>query len=216
MRTTAPAASPVRDRILDAADRLLARYGYRKTTMDDLAAEAGIGKGTTYLHFRGKEEVALSALDRMVARLLERLDAIADEETLAPKRLERMLTARVLHRFDYAQPHSKSIDEVLSALRPQLLERRAHYFEEEASRIARVVRDGVKAGLLRTPDPLATGRTLVTATNALLPYSLSVEELGRRREVETRAERLIDLLLAGLRVPAGFHARRRTPPRGGS
>ena len=35
----------VHDLILDAADRLLARYGYRKMTMDDLAREVGIGQG---------------------------------------------------------------------------------------------------------------------------------------------------------------------------
>jgi len=53
MRTTL-APADVRDAILDAAERLLARYGYRKMTMDDLASEAGIGKGTTYLHFPSK------------------------------------------------------------------------------------------------------------------------------------------------------------------
>ena len=35
----------IREIILDAADRLLARYGYKKMTMDDLAQEVGIGKG---------------------------------------------------------------------------------------------------------------------------------------------------------------------------
>ena len=40
----------------------------------------------------------------------------------------------------------------------------------------------------------------MTATNALLPYSLSVRELGKRRIIETRAARVIDLLIAGLRA----------------
>ena len=40
--------------ILDAVDVLLARYGYRKMTMDDVARQVGIGKGTIYLHFLGK------------------------------------------------------------------------------------------------------------------------------------------------------------------
>ena len=38
-----------RDRILDAAERLLARFGYKKTTMEDIAREAGLGKRTLYL-----------------------------------------------------------------------------------------------------------------------------------------------------------------------
>ena len=221
MRTVSPTDVPTRERILDAADRLLARYGFRKTTMDDLAGEAGIGKGTTYLHFSSKGEVALGAIDRMVARLIESLEAIAAESAPAADRLRRMLLLRVMHRFDYAQPHSQSLDEVLAALRPALLERRERYFRDEASRIAQVMREGVREGRLRAADPNGAAHTLITATNALLPYSLSVEELGRRRDVESRAERLIDLLLAGLHAPAStrsqpVHPRSRTSPRGGS
>ena len=37
--------------ILDAADRLLNQFGYKKMTMDNLAQETGIAKGTLYLHF---------------------------------------------------------------------------------------------------------------------------------------------------------------------
>jgi AcrR family transcriptional regulator len=48
----------IRDEILDATDRLLARFGYKKMTIDDLAQEVGIGKGTVYLHFSSKEEIA--------------------------------------------------------------------------------------------------------------------------------------------------------------
>ena len=74
-----PAATPtgLRTRILDAADRLLARHGYRGMTVDDIAAEAGIGKGTVYLAFSSKEEVALSCIDRMAEDLLVELRRIA-------------------------------------------------------------------------------------------------------------------------------------------
>lgn len=40
-----------RDRILDAAERLLGRFGYRKMTVEDIAVEARIGNGTVYLSF---------------------------------------------------------------------------------------------------------------------------------------------------------------------
>jgi AcrR family transcriptional regulator len=58
----------VRNTILDATDRLLARHGYRGMTMEELAREAGVGKGTLYLHFSSKEDVALSSIDRRIAR----------------------------------------------------------------------------------------------------------------------------------------------------
>src|SRR5437763_2442013 len=52
------------ERILDAATTLLVRWGYRKTTIDDVAREAGVGKGTIYLHWKDKNELFRAALRR--------------------------------------------------------------------------------------------------------------------------------------------------------
>src|SRR6185503_5139777 len=80
----------VKEAILDATDRLLARFGYRKMTVEDIAAEAGIGKGTIYLHFTSKEEVVLSHIDRIVERLNGQLTEIARSQTTAAERLQSM------------------------------------------------------------------------------------------------------------------------------
>lgn len=45
------------ERILDAAAELLLRWGYRKITVEDIAREAGVGKGTVYLHWKTKQAV---------------------------------------------------------------------------------------------------------------------------------------------------------------
>ena len=45
----------IKDLILDAADRLLNQFGYKKMTMDNLARETGIAKDALYLHFSSKE-----------------------------------------------------------------------------------------------------------------------------------------------------------------
>jgi len=61
----------VKDAIMDATDRLLVRFGYRKMTVEDVAAEAGIGKGTIYLHFSSKKRlcslisIGLSSVSRV-------------------------------------------------------------------------------------------------------------------------------------------------------
>jgi AcrR family transcriptional regulator len=52
------------ERILDAAAALLVRWGYRKTTIDDVAREAGVGKGTIYLHWRDRNELFRAAIMR--------------------------------------------------------------------------------------------------------------------------------------------------------
>jgi AcrR family transcriptional regulator len=197
MRTTlAPAA--IRDAILDAAERLLAYYGYRKTTMDDLAREAGIGKGTVYLHFPSKEEVALCTIDRIVDRLLERLRAIADADEPVAERLQRMLFTRVLFRFDSVKDYSQSLDDLLASLRKAYLVRRQRYFEAEAEVFARVLRQGRDTAQLVFDDALATAHALLLATNALLPSALSARELGKRKDIQEKATRVSQLLLAGL------------------
>jgi AcrR family transcriptional regulator len=190
----------IRDVILDAADRLLARYGYKKMTIDDLASEVGIGKGTIYLHFNSKEEVALARVDRIIDRLKQQLQGVAKSDDLPATRIRKMLVMRVLYRFDSVQLYTRSISELLAEIRPALLVRREAHFEEEARIFAKVLVEGRKGGSFSFKDPLGTAHSLLLATNSLLPYSLSVRELGERSEVEAKTARLADLLINGLRV----------------
>jgi TetR/AcrR family fatty acid metabolism transcriptional regulator len=187
-----------RDAILDATDRLLTRFGYKKMTIDDLAAEVGIGKGSVYLHFESKEEIALSHVDRIVERLKRRLSEIASTNASAADRICQMLIERVLFRFDSVQHYTQSLNEMLSVLRPRLLDRRKKYFNEEAGIIADVIREGQKEGELAKGDPLDISLTLLSATNSLLPYSLSAYELGERDELKERTRKIADLLVKGL------------------
>jgi AcrR family transcriptional regulator len=198
MRTTM-APADVRDAILDAAERLLARYGYKKMTMDDLASEAGIGKGTTYLHFPSKQEVVLCSIDRIVDRLLEQLRAIAQSDASPAEKVRQMLRTRVLFRFDSVKDYSQGLDDVLRALRPAYLARRQRYFAAEAAILGDVLCDGREAGAFTLDDAPATAHLLLLATNSLLPFSLSRRELGKRKEVEEQVGRIADLLLDGLR-----------------
>ena len=197
MRATAT-REDIRDLILDAADRLLARYGYKKMTMDDLAQEVGIGKGTIYIHFPSKEEVVLSHVDRIVERLKGELLKTARGAGAPAVRLRRMLVARVMFRFDSVQHYTESLSDLLAALRPGLLARRRRHFEEEAEVLSEVLREGRREGEFNYREARAAARTLLTATNALLPYSLSARELGGRAELEAEATRVVDMLLTGL------------------
>ena len=191
-------SATIKDSILDATDRLLARYGYRKMTVEDIALEAGIGKGTIYLHFSSKEEVVLSHIDRIVVWLKERLREISRSDATASVRRKLMLMTRVLFRFDNVQHYTQSLNDLLAALRPGLLARRAQYFEAEAQIFAEVLRTGRETGELSFDDERVTAHALLQATNGLLPYSLSAAELGSRAEVSQRVAEVAALVLRGL------------------
>jgi AcrR family transcriptional regulator len=158
----------------------------------------GIGKGTIYLHFPGKEELILSHIDRIAGRAAERLQEIAVSTGSYEDRLRDMLLARVLIRFDSVLHYSQNLSDLLSSVRTALIARREGHFSAEAGIFESVLRAGVRAGELSCPDPKAASRALVQATNSFLPFSLSVSELGRRKDVEAQVIRIADLLLNGL------------------
>jgi AcrR family transcriptional regulator len=181
----------MRNAILDVAEALLARYGYRKTTMDDIAREARIGKGTTYLYFASKEDVFLATIDRIVDRLCARLREIgAGPEPLA-ERLGRMLAERVLYRFDCVSHYPESLDGLFAVLRPAYLARRATNLAREADVFAEALASAVA-------DPRDAAEALLDATNALLPYGLGPRELGDRDDVARRVARIARPLVRGV------------------
>ncbi len=174
--------------VIDAADRLFERYGYRKTTVEEIAQEAGIGKGSVYLHFASKEEIAFAWVDRLHSRLHEQLEEIAKEG------IERFLCQRVLLRYDIFHRHQRSMDEALDRLGEGLRARRDAFHEVEAKMLAGML----DASACRL-DPLKTARSMIVATNGLMPYRLRPQELGARKLVEAKVKDLAALLSLAIR-----------------
>lgn len=188
----------VREALLDATDRLLAERGYQKMTIEDLAREVGIGKGSVYLHFSSKEEIALSHIDRIVERVKDNLKIIAEKQISQKEKLREMLLLRVLFRFDSVQHYTQSLNDLLSSLRPKLLARRENYFAEESAIFAGVIERGQANGDFEDSDSIEIANTFLLATNSLLPFILTTEELGLREDIEAKTARLADLLIKGI------------------
>ena len=79
--------------ILDAALRVFGQYGYRRTSMDDIAREAGIGKGTIYLSFASKEEVFQALAQRLARRMLAGAEAASRRPGTTADKLAAMHAA---------------------------------------------------------------------------------------------------------------------------
>jgi AcrR family transcriptional regulator len=77
----------IADRILEAAGRLLIRYGYDKTTLDDIAREAGLSRSTLYTRWKKKDDLFHTLIwregERYTDDFIARLEADPDGGTLA-------------------------------------------------------------------------------------------------------------------------------------
>jgi AcrR family transcriptional regulator len=80
-----PQVTEVRDRIVNAAGECFARYGVGKTTVEDIAAAAGLSRATVYRSFGGgRDEVVLAVVLRDLRRFLDRLAARLRRERSVP------------------------------------------------------------------------------------------------------------------------------------
>jgi len=184
----------VREAILDAMGRLIERMGYHKTTIEDIATEVGIGKGTVYLHFASKEEIALEWLDRTHACMMGGLEAIAKCPEPALDRAEHFLVARVMLRFDRFATLPNSIEQMMAALRPELMARKDVFHAREAELLACLLQE---IDVDRSEPALPAARAMISATNSLLPYSLRINEIGDRASVQRTATLIAELLIVG-------------------
>jgi AcrR family transcriptional regulator len=96
-----------RERILDAAQRLFVRYGVKRTSIDDVAQEAGIAKGTVYLSFKSKAELFAAIADRLCATTYTDAQRIILEATPLVERLVGILDCHIgaTHRLVEQSPH---------------------------------------------------------------------------------------------------------------
>jgi len=195
----------VRDLILDAAERLLVHYGYQKMTMQDLAQEAGIGVGTTYLHFKGKADVALGVVERANARVMERLRSIAASDLSPEERLREMLIARVLLRYEGARKNKHRLEEMVNAIRAAMRDgqRKWKWLEIEPAIFAEVLAEGERKGVFSfgaqfdSVDTVAA--TMMLAMRSMMPDLLCGTDFDEPEQFRQRVEWLTELLMRALR-----------------
>lgn len=188
-----------RDQILDATERIMARYGFRKMTMEDIAKEARVGRRTIYLYFKNKEDVALSSIGRVVELAEARMKEILCTDSMdVVEKLRLMLAERVMRRVRAVAEYHESLDEIFEVVRPAYIERRRQYFFVEQDLISQALEAGIELGKFHITNPMQTSAILLQATNAYLPYSLSVRELGNPDQIEKQLKQMVDLLVKGV------------------
>lgn len=186
----------VRKKILDAAEQRLWHYGFKKTTIDEIASDAGVGKGTVYLYFDGKEEIGLAIVSEYKRRSLEQIEQIAGDPKTSPvEKLTQMLQYPVLHTNQSCR-QSPAMQEMIVAIKPHIRHHIQPLMEQEYEIIAGVLEQGNQAGVFDVPDTRATARTLKIMTLGMMPPYPCVTELS---EMEAEIAAIVALAVRGLR-----------------
>ena len=194
-----------RHAILQAARERFLHYGFKKTTVDEIAADAGVGKGSVYLHFDGKDEILLSIVLEVKRNITAQMRTIAASLASPDDKLRRMVSAWILSVHD-AYTAAAHGSEVVDDLRPQLSSR-PHYrdmFQEEmaAQRAAFAValEEGNRKGDFDIADPDRTAHLFMTAFRAYFPpYLCAAYPQERTREqLEDDAQEMTTFLLRAL------------------
>jgi AcrR family transcriptional regulator len=184
-----------REAILAAAHEQFARYGFRRTSMEDIAREAGVSRPALYLHFRNKEEIfrSLSA-SLQEAALADAETALKAEGPLA-ERVHAALEAKVVRLLEvvHGSPHGAELLDASSRLGGDLAARseaRLQGMLEEAFREA-----------ARTGEVDLRGAGLSASAAAelfrLAAYGQKVPG-GEPADFRRRLARLVRVFFAGL------------------
>jgi AcrR family transcriptional regulator len=138
--------------ILDAANALMARKGYDLMSMDDVAAEVGIAKGSLYRHFPSKEALAAAAMVRLLRRTLRYAESLP-EELPAIARLRTLLAWTLRDRLAGGLPHLPATS---GTLQTALLANREYVDTMLAlnARVERMLDEARRAGALRADLPV--------------------------------------------------------------
>ena len=131
-----------REMILEAAEKRFRRFGYSKTTMEEIAGDAGISKGTIYIYFKNKEEIFTELLDKETLEL-ERLmyGRIKNMQSVAEQ-----LKTIFIGTLDYLQQHPflySTLRRDVEMVSPRILR---HTFKIE-DRYVSVIEDYVRRGI---------------------------------------------------------------------
>jgi AcrR family transcriptional regulator len=192
MRTADPSKAP---RILEAAARLFAGRPYHEVRMDDIAGQAGVAKGTIYLHFRDKEALYLALIDEGLRRQMTDVKSHLVDVSDPFDKIRYITRAAVL--FFEKHPHFLKLLPSLEGKLPQSPDVPLRMRREDFNTLLGGVLEEVAAtGKLGVEDPLFAALCFVGILHEVL-------KMTPRPWSATIADRIAGHFLYGVRGGAG-------------
>ncbi len=175
--------------MLDAAGRLFGSHRFHEVRMEDIAAEAAVGKGTLYRYFKDKEELYLALLERAAQQFLTRLQTEMAQVDQPREQLVAVVAA-IIAFFD-EQPHLFDLIQRAEVLRTP---RRAFPWQSTRDELLRLLielfKEGEARGEFQIGDPELMALMLLGGLRGVIRF-------GKRPRPRQLSHRIVQAFLEG-------------------
>lgn len=166
--------------IADAAARLFASRPFHEVRLEDVAAEARVGKGTLYIYFASKEDLYVSVIHDGMALMVDRLEQdLADSRRPAREDLRMILRSLV----EFAIAHPNLFELLRSHCDARVDKQMAPVRRRLGDLIKATLTRGNRAGDLHDPHPDFTANCVLGMVRSVFlfgPKDLEAAEITRR------------------------------------
>lgn len=188
--------------IQEAAIRVISRKGMAAATMQEIAAEAGVAKGTIYLYFRDREELVEKTFETAIGLLHRRLDDALDADGSFEERLRSIITAHLTffseNREFFRLYHSLRMPQGSATQQRRQKRTCQPQFRARVDRLAEVLKQAMDAGEVRRLDPHRLALFLTEGTIAIVLERLSEDPPPPEND---DVALIVSTLLDGITVP---------------
>ena len=186
--------------ILEAAALLFSARSYEKTTLDEIAVQAGVSKGSIYLEFASKEQILYRLIQRNKDTELAEMRHIAAQQSgSALALLKTLLIQNMGAIFDSVQQKQLSLEEIQQT-RKHLFSQIKPYIEARLAIVEDLLARAEQEGDIKPlPDRHRTAQLILMALRAVRP---PYREEANRASVQQDAAEILDLIMNGLREHA--------------
>lgn len=192
-KSTKGKVSDRRDQIVSAATELFYEYGFQKATMRDICRKIGITQAALYYHFRNKEEILYTIIERSSNNLYLLLRSCFSENKDPIERLKNAISQHILS-IKHAREGAKIIIEDKRFLGGDL-KRLVTEKEKAVFYLYRnQLKDLQKAGRIKRRDLTVATFSILGMINWLYHWYRPDKGLS----LEKIAEELIDIIFRGL------------------
>jgi len=184
----------VKETIVNVARHIFSRFGFKKTTMDEIAMATRKGKSSIYYYFTSKEEIFQAVVEKEALILRKELVHGIHNASSPQQKLKAHVLIRMRSMEKLANYYSAIKDDYLSHL--GFIENiRKKYDQEEIQMMENILNEGVKDNIFEIEDTSLAAIAIVTALKGLeIPLFMNVEE----KDVERRLDHLIQILFNGV------------------